>query len=273
MSDVSCATSRATDARTRSDRSPVTSFLDFNRRWSARIARRWPYRGTRIFDLYPELVVQEVQPLRAPVIGDVGAGAESHFGDRLPPGARVIGVDVSAPGLARNPWLTERRVADVTANLPFDEQELDLMVSHAVLEHLRDVPAFMRRSRLALKPGGHAIHLFSTRAAPFAVINRILPPSFARRVLYRLHPDAIGTQGFPAYYDHCSHDAILATIRKVGLEVHSVRVSYRTSQYFDFLAPLFAVARAYEQLLARLDARQLASYVLVVCRRPPAEHR
>ena len=251
----------------------VARFLEFNRRASAAIARRWPYRGTRIFDIYTEVVVHYANALTEPVIGDVGAGGESHFAARLRPDARLIGVDVSSAELARNRWLLERRVADVTAELPFTEQELDLMVSRAVLEHLRDVPAFMHRSRLALRPGGHAIHLFSTPVAPFALANRMLPPVAARRLLYRLHPDAVGTQGFPAYYDRCSHAAILAATRDAGLEVCSVRVSYRTSQYFDFFAPLFVLSRGYEELLARLDLRRLASYVLLVCRRPPEEAR
>lgn len=247
--------------------STLASALAVNRRASAAIGRLWPYSGTRIFDLYPHLVAEYACRLPAPVIGDVGAGADSSFARYFPPRARVIGVDVSASDMARNVWLTERRVADVATTLPLGDAELDLLVSRSVLEHLPDVPAFVSQSRGALKPGGHAIHLFSTRAAPFAVANRLLPSTLGRRVLYGLHPEATGTQGFRAYYDCCSYEASRALMLAAGFRIELVRISYRTSQYFDFCAPLFVFARSYEDLLARLDVRRLASYVLVVCSR------
>jgi ubiquinone/menaquinone biosynthesis C-methylase UbiE len=96
---------------------------------------------------------------------------------------------------ARNVGLSgiDARVADAEA-LPFDDDTFDLVVGHAVLHHLPDVPAALRECVRVLKPGGalvvageptrlgHALVGLARRgvATAFKTAGRVLPLVRAR---------------------------------------------------------------------------------------------
>ena len=248
----------------------MSRFVRLNQRAAMALDRRWPYSGARVWQDYPRVVAGEIHRLEARVVVDVGAGTDSHFprfvsGEVRP---RIIGVDVLGDAMDRNPDLAERRVGDIVNDQLLAEGEADVVVSRAVLEHLRDVEAFFRAAFHALRPGGAMVHIFSTRRAPFALINRLLPARFGTWLLFKTDPGAAGQQGFPAYYDRGTASESVAALQQAGFEISDVRLSYRTSQYFRFFIPVYVLARIYEELLGRIGARALASYVLVVAHRP-----
>lgn len=45
-------------------------------------------------------------------------------------------------------------------DIPFGEAQFDVMVSEAVLEHVRNLDAMVAETHRVLKPGGHALHMF-----------------------------------------------------------------------------------------------------------------
>lgn len=49
------------------------------------------------------------------------------------------------------------------AALPFADGALDVVVSNAVLEHVRDAAAVLRETRRVLAPGGHGVHMVDLR--------------------------------------------------------------------------------------------------------------
>src|SRR5581483_6419513 len=176
-------------------------------------------------------------------------------------------VDISEDEIRHNRDVDEARVANIMQELPFGPNEADLIVSRSVLEHLTDLEAFVRASANVIKPGGHFIHLFPNRSAPFALINRMLPNAASRRLVHFLHPETVGICGFPAFYDHCSAEAITRLLEKHGFVIEELRVSYYQSGYFTFFVPAYLVSAAYEMVLHSLDARSLAAYVMVVARK------
>jgi ubiquinone/menaquinone biosynthesis C-methylase UbiE len=75
--------------------------------------------------------------------------------------AEVIGIDASAELIATAQSAAESAgLSNVTLqtgdlySLPFDENSFDAIWVHAVLEHLKDVPAALREMVRVLKPGG-----------------------------------------------------------------------------------------------------------------------
>lgn len=245
--------------------------LALNRRIAARTERLWPYRGARAFDEFGPLVQRCAARQPCEALVDVGAGKDSSFLDAfaLDESRRVIGVDISEDALRANSALNERHVADVIQDgLPFGSSSVSMVTSRSVLEHLSDVDAFVAESARVLVPGGYSVHICSCRNAPFAVANRLLPHRVAQRILYALHPEVVGTQGFETCYDRCTPEELRAVFTAHGLEVIESRVSYRSAQYFTSLGPLFVFARLYEALLGRLGVERLASYATIVARKP-----
>ncbi len=71
-----------------------------------------------------------------------------------------------------------------------------------LLEHLADVSRrSSQRVARVLEPGGYSVHICSCRLAPFAIAGRILPHRSREKLLFALHPEVVGDQGFETHYD------------------------------------------------------------------------
>jgi SAM-dependent methyltransferase len=202
------------------------------------------------------------------IVVDIGSGKECRFARYRRPGGgvRVVGVDVSADELARNKDVDEKRVADVAGGVPFGEAEVDLIASHAVLEHLHDTEAFIADSARVLTGGGYAIHLFASKFSPFALLNSLLPPPVSKRLLEFFHPESRGL-GFRAHYDRTYPSAISSLLRKHGFEVVASEVSYYQSNYYNFFLPLYLLSVVYEVVVYAVGAENLAAKVMIVARK------
>lgn len=92
--------------------------------------------------------LSEISPAQR--ILDLGCGAGSLRAQLR--GLRVIGVDVDARELARNPDLPG--VCAASHSLPFASRSFDLVLCHHSLEHFRDAAGAIREIRRVLKPEG-----------------------------------------------------------------------------------------------------------------------
>jgi SAM-dependent methyltransferase len=178
-----------------------------------------------------------------------------------------VAVDASEDELLHNKDVDEIRVADVVEGLPFAPAEVDLLVTRSVLEHLPDVARFIENSARVIKPGGHCIHLFPSKFAPFALINQALPNRAAAKVVHFLRPGSENVLGFPTFYDRTYRSAITALLEDAGFSIVEETTTYAQSSYFAFLLPLFLLSAAYELLVSNLRLRNLGAYTLIVARR------
>jgi SAM-dependent methyltransferase len=244
-------------------------FLDANRRVCAWLERRLPHARDDFFESYPRIVASYMNARPGQLIADVGGGKRCSFARYRDPesGTRIVAIDVSDDEIKQNQDVDERRVANIMETLPFASNEVDLMVSSSVLEHLTDLDAFVTTAHDALKPGGYFIHLFPGRFAPFAMLNRAMPNRVARRLLHTFHPATDGICGFPAFYDRCSPSEITRLLERRGFHVHECRVSYYQSRYYSFFVPAYLASVAYELVIAALRRRELAAYLLVVAQK------
>jgi SAM-dependent methyltransferase len=241
-----------------------------NKRMSKSLARVWPHTQFNIFDAYDERVAAyAARAENTTLIADVGAGNRCPYRGYLSERERVriIGVDMSTDAMRDNPDLDERRVADVVVDLPFSDGEVDLLVSRSVLEHLSDVRAFVRHSARVMRPGAHSIHVFPSRYAHFAMINRMIPNTWTKRVMRYLYPKNVS--GFPAFYDRCYYSGMRDVLEESGFEVVESRISYYASDYYTFFFPLFFVSMLYEIVIWSLKAKNLGATVLIVTRKRP----
>jgi SAM-dependent methyltransferase len=131
---------------------------------------------------------------------DAGAGATSRL--KLPPTARVTGIDVEEATLLANDALSERIVGDLaTAELP--PGAFDVVVCWDVLEHLPDPIAAVSNMSQALAPGGLLViagpNLWSTKG----LLTKFTPHWFHvfvyRRLLHKPDAGLPGHSPFPTY--------------------------------------------------------------------------
>jgi ubiquinone/menaquinone biosynthesis C-methylase UbiE len=239
--------------------------ININRKLSKHLASFFPHSANTITDNYPTLVGRFAEKGR--VIVDVGGGAQCAFTEECP-GSHIIAVDISPSELERNHQVSDRRVADVTERIPLPDNSADIVSSRFVLEHLRGVERFVEEAYRVLKPGGVFITLFPNKNAPFSLINRVLPVSFARKVAYVLKDGAAEYGIFPAYYEYCSPRAFRRLCEGKGFTAVDVKVMYFQSSYFYFFFPLALASLCYEWIISRLRLMSLSAHVLVCARRP-----
>jgi ubiquinone/menaquinone biosynthesis C-methylase UbiE len=206
---------------------------------------------------------------RDQVVVDIGSGKQCHFAKHRNPlmGTKIIAVDVSEEEMESNHAVDEKRVANATKSLPFEPNEVDIVASRFVLEHLEDVESFVSLSSRVLKSDGYFIHLFPSKFAPFALINQGLPDYLSQRLLYFIYPETKGGCGFASYYNKCYYIAIKHLLQKHGFRVVDAHFGYYQSHYFAFLAPLFLVSALYELLLQVFKIKNLSPYVIIVAQK------
>jgi len=248
---------------------PVRSFIDLNKRFSARLGKRLPQARDDLFARYDRTVAEHVRRLPdSSIVVDVGGGRTCSFASQIDERdrgrVRLIGVDVSEEELRHNSVVDETRVADVAKGLPFEDASVAMVVSRTVLEHVEDVRAFVGHASRVLVDGGVAIHLVPCRNAPFAVLARVIPFHIAKAALHFMRPESIGHVEFPVFYDQCTYSEMRDIHLRAGFRSVEGIVSYYQSEYFDALFPAFALSAAYELLIQRYDARDLAAYALVI---------
>jgi ubiquinone/menaquinone biosynthesis C-methylase UbiE len=245
------------------------SFVETNRWLCARVGTHLPQAETRIFAAYEETVSHYVNRKPNQIVVDVGGGARCGFARRCISSARIIAADLSPAELAHNRDASERVACDASRSMPFADASVDMVVSHCVIEHLKDVEGFLSETRRVLKPEGLSIHLFPAKHAPFSLINRLLPHRWSRALLFRLQPSQKSVGGFRAYYQYCSPRPFERLLRKHGFESQQTALSYFQSDYFNFFVPLFLASSAFELAAWAFDLRPLCAFVLSVAHKHP----
>lgn len=248
------------------------AFFAANRRLCIRIEHYLPYQTTNLTDLYVKVVAQYMNSRAGGVVVDVGGGRRCLFARYRDPAAqaKIIAVDISEEKLSHNADVDEKRVADISQGLPFEAEEIDLLTSCWVLEHLVNVDSFVKSAKVAMKRGGYSIHLFASKFAPYALINQALPEAFADKVVYGVLPrHKEGRHGgrFPDFYDRCYYSAIKKVMENHGFEVVGAHLRYYQSRYFSFFVPLYVLSVLYEMLIQALAMKNLAARVLIVARK------
>jgi SAM-dependent methyltransferase len=120
----------------------------------------WYERHVVAYELAAELVREQ----GAPVVLDAGCGEGYGLQVLAEAGAaRVVGVDLEAPVVthieatyaAADPRI-EAHVAELLA-IPLADDEVDLTVSFQVIEHLHDIPGYLRSLRRVTRSGGSVV--------------------------------------------------------------------------------------------------------------------
>jgi SAM-dependent methyltransferase len=202
-------------------------------------------------------------------IYDIGGGKTPilSFKSKSQLSIRLIGIDIDQRELDRAPEGSYDRT-DCTDICAYSGQEdADLVICQALLEHVTDTERAIAAISSLLKPGGRALVFLPSRNAIFARLNLILPQGLKKRILHAIFPETRDTQGFPAFYDRCTPRDFKDMARRAGLIVDEERVYFR-SMYFSFFAPLHLTFRVYQLATAILFGNQAAETFAMSLHKP-----
>ena len=136
---------------------------------------------------------------------DLGCGTGRHTAWLVEAGARITAVDFSAGMLEQ----ARERVAtgdvrfvthDLHEPLPFGDTSFDAVVSGLVLEHLRDLDAFLAEAHRVLRPDGRA------------VVSAMHPAMFLRGSQARFTDPVSGEIVMPGSLSHRIGEIIMAAV-------------------------------------------------------------
>lgn len=180
-------------------------------------------------------------------------------------------LDVSEEELAKAPEGYEKVVADITRNEVKELGSFDLIVSHAVAEHITNPAAFHRAIFGLLAPGGRAMHYFPTFYDPVFVVNRLLPETIANGILQRIQTDRVkggSHEKFPAYYRWCRGPTRhqIRRLDALGFVVEEY-VGVFGHGYFHPVPALNRFATSVADLLVRHPVASLTTYAWMVLSR------
>jgi SAM-dependent methyltransferase len=253
----------------------IASFVTVNRRWSGKIQSLLPTPTALLDGEYDQIVrASRIGLLAGTISADIGAGRGEDLsperGSSLSPSSPAyrLAIDIDLPALRQNRSSDASIVADASSALPLRDGQVDLVTSRTVIEHLADTEAFVKEVARVLKSGGRTIHFLPSRYAPFALINRALPTSLARSILYGLYPDSQEVAGYKAFYDKCSPSDMQLLLERAGLIVTTIKRSYYQAHYFSFFAPAYALVAVYDWLMWRTTARNLCACFVIEAVKP-----
>jgi 2-polyprenyl-6-hydroxyphenyl methylase/3-demethylubiquinone-9 3-methyltransferase len=202
------------------------------------------------------------------LVYDVGGGKHPNISRerKRELALRIIGLDADSGEMRAAPagYYDGTICADITQYRRAGDA--DLVVCDALLEHVYDTNAALQGIASILKTGGAALLFVPSRRAVYAWMNRLLPQSWKRWLLFRIYPERRPLQGFPAYYDRCTPGEITILARRCGLQVESLR-SYFHSDYFTFFFPLHVVWRVWQLCFRGVCGEEAAETMAVVLRK------
>lgn len=223
-----------------------------------------------VFNMYLKIGAMLFSHPRVSHVLDVGAGRAWCFPAHYKRwyGLHLVGIDIEAEEMADNDALDEKIVADAVEAIPVAADSIDLIMARSGMEHFADNEGFLGNAFAALRPGGFLAAVFPDRFAPFAVINRMLPPRLSRKVVRATMLDTAGELGFRAYYDRTGYAAFGRIVERVGFTPVYHLPGFFSSTYFEFFVPAWMVSYLYDSVRAAIGWPRLASYHLWVLQKP-----
>lgn len=238
-----------------------------------KVEQKLPWISPTDRQIYCSTIERLATQLTSRRIVDMGGGRECKFCDAAKAvNASVTAVDISAEELALNTTIDDKIVADVCGDVPLPAACADMVVSYAVIEHLKEPRTYVDTCFRVLKPSGFTVHMIPNRGSIASTINRIVGNNIARGLLKRFMPQSGGRLGFVAYYRHCSPTELKELFEQAGFREVQVVPYFYQSDYYHRIPPAYFVSVAWEWLTWKLGLRGLCSSFVVSAVKPPAVH-
>lgn len=172
---------------------------------------------------------------------------------------RLIGVDLEAPDNIDGIEYIQGNIAAI--NLP--DSSVDVVISRAVLEHVKEPLSVFKEINRILKPGGKFIFLVPNLFDYVSLISMVVPNKFHKIMVSKMEGRNIDDV-FPAYYKANTYSSIHKLCQQSSFNITYFKYLGQYSSMFMFNAFLFLLATAYEKLISKFHVfRFLRGWLLV----------
>jgi SAM-dependent methyltransferase len=204
---------------------------------------------------------------------EVGGGRTPLFtpAEAAAAGIAVTVNDIDERELSLGPPEFGRALFDIAADVsPSLHGGFDLIVSHMVMEHVRDARKAWSNIAALLAPSGVALAFHPTLYAPPFLINVLLPDRLTAPLLRLFFPtrhDGVYPK-FPAWYDMCvsSPERIEPMLKACGFR-ETLVVPFWGHDYFRSMPGLREFDAAVQRIAEARDWRALSTYAFTMARR------
>jgi 2-polyprenyl-3-methyl-5-hydroxy-6-metoxy-1,4-benzoquinol methylase len=202
------------------------------------------------------------------IIYDVGGGKGPYLSadKKNALNATVVGLDIDKEELHQAPEGAYNKIICADISNFQGNQDADIVLCQAVLEHVKDVENAFAAISSILKNGGLALIFVPSRNAVFARLNIVLPQNIKKPVLHYVYPNTARDQGFPSYYDKCTPLEFKQLARDNNFSVIEERFYFK-SGYFTFFFPAYLVWRLWILLFHFLLKEQAAETFSLVLKK------
>jgi SAM-dependent methyltransferase len=183
------------------------------------------------------------------------------FGSKV---AELVGCDIDR-AILDNPAVDERVVISPDSQLPFDNEEFDLIVADYVFEHLENPTSTAAELGRILKPGGWICARTPNRNAYISLLTRLIPNRLHTAVLNRAQPNRETRDVFPSRFRLNTPKDIAAAFSDHGFD-HCIYY-YEAEPGYNFGSPL--VYRIMLMLNSNLPRRLRANLFIFLRKRQP----
>lgn len=230
--------------------------------YEGRVGYRGPYLE------YESLVLDLLGPSMS--LLDVGCGRAFPMAEKwLSTGARVCGVDPVADQSAV-PEGAEV-IEGGSEEMPFGDQEFDVITSRAVLEHLEKPAKVFQEFYRVLKAGGRVALLTPSKYDYVSVAARLIPNRFHAKVLKATEGrDKVDT--FPTFYRANSHRQLGRLAANTGFKLQKFEYLDQTPSALRFCPLLYRLACQYHHIVRSIRwLNFLSGWILCVLTKPDGQ--
>lgn len=235
------------------------AFVRGNKALARGVTIRWPgfFRSPSYLHELARLIHADIERLQPPCVAELG-GADRPLLSRGGSYA-LLGVDIDDKPECRASY-DQFLVMSVENPLPV---LVDMIVSTTLLEHVRDNNRAIGSIARSLNPGGRTHHYMPSKWHPYSLLLRMVGAAWQKRLIGMLRPEAAGTTGYPAFFDHCSPGQMLRLFRRHGFTEVEIVPFYSAAGYFDFFLPAFLLVRLHERVCSFFQVRALSSGFII----------
>lgn len=120
----------------------------------------------------------------------------------------------------------------------YNQLHFDLIFSHFLMEHVKDVREMYFHQIRILKPGGKIIHVYPMGWHPFSICTKIVQNLGITRVLIKLlRPETLEVNGYHTYYDCGNPRALKKCLSSFKNIDFKLTYTYEAEDYFSFFFP------------------------------------